>query len=44
VKEKAINKKKRDFKDVNAAENISKLNKELMDVSDVRLTIARSTK
>ena len=36
--EKAINKKKRDFKDVNAAENISKLNKELMDVSGPPLT------
>ena len=35
IKEKAINKKKRDFKDVNAAENISKLNKELMDVNKI---------
>lgn len=33
--EKAINRKKRDFKDVNAAENISKLNKELMDVNKI---------
>lgn len=33
--EKAINKKKRDFKDVNAAENINKLNKELMDVNKI---------
>lgn len=33
--EKAINKKKRDFKDINAAENINKLNKELMDVNKI---------
>ena len=33
--EKSINKKKRDFKDINAAENINKLNKELMDVNKI---------
>ena len=33
--EKAINKKKRDFRDVNAAENINKLNQELLEVNKI---------
>ena len=33
--EKQINRKRKDFRDVNAKENIDKLNQELMDVSKI---------